>query len=583
MGRAVVNGLQGDGSQKYDKLHACLKHFAIHSGPEYERHVFDVEQVSWRDLNETYLYAFERLVKTTDVKEIMCAYNAYEGKPCCGSDKLLIKILREQWGFDGMVVTDCWAVHDFFNEGCHNIFPDDPPSATANSVRSGADLECGDSFHTLGEALKAGKITEAEIDRAVFRILKARFELGEMDPEELVSWNSLSRDLLACDQHHDLALQMARETMTLLQNKAKVLPLSKNAKYAVVGPNAADSLVMWGNYNGIPRKTITVLEGITAKVGAENVVYAKGCDLAAASDDAGKYSESEGNYHDEALSMAASQEEVAMDMSIFDNVDAIIYVGGLSPKLEGEEMRVTIDGFKGGDRERIELPEIQGKMLKALKATGKPVVFVLCSGSAVALEQNEADYDALVCAWYGGQAGGTAVGDIVSGKVSPSGRLPITFYKSTAQLPDFLDYNMKGRTYRYMTEAPLYPFGYGLSYADFSFEKGKLSSKSIKAGESVTVTVDLKNNNNVASDEIVQVYVKRLGDKDAPVKALKGFQRVSMKGGEKKSVSIELPADSFEYYDSEADDLVVKPGKYEILYGSSSADADLKALKLTVK
>jgi beta-glucosidase len=266
-----------------------------------------------------------------------------------------------------------------------------------------------------------------------------------------------------------------------------------------------------------------------------------------------------------------------------EGADVIFFVGGLAPTIEGEEMRVTIDGFKGGDRERIELPEIQGKMLKALKATGKPVVFVLCSGSAVALEQNEADYDALVCAWYGGQAGGTAVGDIVSGKVSPSGRLPITFYKSTAQLPDFLDYNMKGRTYRYMTEAPLYPFGYGLSYADFSFEKGKLSSKSIKAGESVTVTVDLKNNNNVASDEIVQVYVKRLGDKDAPVKALKGFQRVSMKGGEKKSVSIELPADSFEYYDSEADDLVVQPGKYEILYGSSSADADLKALKLTVK
>jgi beta-glucosidase len=201
----------------------------------------------------------------------------------------------------------------------------------------------------------------------------------------------------------------------------------------------------------------------------------------------------------------------------------------------------------------------------------------------VALEQNEADYDALICAWYGGQAGGTAVGDIVSGKVSPSGKLPITFYKSTAQLPDFLDYNMKGRTYRYMTEAPLYPFGYGLSYADISYGKAKLSSKSIKAGEGVTVTVELKNNNDVASDEVVQIYVKRLGDADAPLKALKGFQRVSMNGGEKKSVSIELTASSFEYYDSASDDLVVKPGKYQILYGSSSADADLKALPLTIK
>ena len=281
------------------------------------------------------------------------------------------------------------------------------------------------------------------------------------------------------------------------------------------------------------------------------------------------------NYTPEALAEFASKTA--------EGADVIFFVGGLAPTIEGEEMRVALDGFKGGDRERIELPEVQGKMLKALKATGKPVVFVLCSGSAVALEQNEKDYDALVCAWYGGQAGGTAVGDIVSGKVSPSGRLPITFYKSTAQLPDFLDYDMKGRTYRYMTEAPLYPFGYGLSYADFSYDKAKLSSKTIKAGDSVTVTVDLKNNSNVASDEIVQVYVKRLGDADAPVKALKGFQRVSMKAGETKTVSVELPAASFEYYDSEADDLVVKPGKYQILYGSSSADADLKALPLTVK
>jgi beta-glucosidase len=246
-------------------------------------------------------------------------------------------------------------------------------------------------------------------------------------------------------------------------------------------------------------------------------------------------------------------------------------------------MRVTIDGFKGGDRERIELPEVQGKMLKALKATGKPVVFVLCSGSAVALEQNEADYDALVCAWYGGQAGGTAVADIVSGKVSPSGRLPITFYKSTAQLPDFLDYDMEGRTYRYMTEEPLYQFGYGLSYADFVYGDAKLSAKSIKAGEGVTLTVDLKNDSQVPSDEVVQVYVKRLGDPDAPIKALKGFQRVNVGAGETKSVTIELPASSFEYYDSKADDLVVKKGKYQILYGSSSADSDLKALKLNVK
>ena len=251
MGRAAVNGLQGPSDSRYDKLHACLKHFAIHSGPEYERHVFDVEDVSWRDLNETYLYAFERLVKTTDVKEVMCAYNAYEGKPCCGSDKLLIRFLREQWGYKGLVVTDCWAVRDFYNEGCHNIFPNDPVSATALSVRSGADLECGNSFPALVEAVKTGKLPESEIDKALLRVLTARFELGEMDPEATVEWSAIPDDLLACDAHHELALRMARESMTLLQNRNDVLPLRRNARYAVVGPNAADSLVMWGNYNGM--------------------------------------------------------------------------------------------------------------------------------------------------------------------------------------------------------------------------------------------------------------------------------------------------------------------------------------------
>ncbi len=414
MGRAVVNGLQGDPNRKYDKLHACLKHFAIHSGPEYERHVFNVEEVSWRDLNETYLYAFERLVKTTDVKEVMCAYNAYEGKPCCGSDKLLIKILREQWGFQGLVVTDCWAVSDFFEEGRHNIFPKDPASSAAFSVRSGADLECGDSFYTLVTAYKDGKVTDADLDRAVFRILKARFELGEMDPEEMVSWNSIPRDLLACDEHHDLALEMARETMTLLQNKNNVLPLKKTGRYAVVGPNAADSLVMWGNYNGIPRKTTTVLEGVQAKVGAGNVVYAKGCEIAALATDEGKYSEMEGNYHDAALSMGTDVAAAgAVDLSMFDDVDAIIYVGGLSPKLEGEEMRVNYKGFKGGDRTSIELPETQRAYIEALKKTGKPIVFVHLSGSAVALEPESKNCDAILQGWYAGQAGGEAVADVL--------------------------------------------------------------------------------------------------------------------------------------------------------------------------
>ena len=459
MGRSVVNGLQGDTDEKYDKLHACLKHFAIHSGPEFERHIFNVEDLSWRDLNETYQYAFEQLIKTTDVQEVMCAYNAYEGKPCCGSDKLLIKILREQWGFDGLVVTDCWAVRDFHTEGCHNIFPNDPASASAMSVRSGADLECGNSYPALVEAVKNGIIPEEELDRALRRVLKARFELGEMDPQNKVKWSKIPSDLLACDEHHELSLKMARETMTLLQNNNAVLPLGRDIRVAVVGPNAADSLVMWGNYNGIPRKTTTVLEGIQAKVGAENVVYAKGCEIAAFATDAGQYSETEGNQHDASVIAGAEGAGAeAFDPQMFADVDVIIYVGGLSPKLEGEEMKVDYKGFRGGDRTSIELPETQREYIAKLAGLDKPLVFVHLSGSAVALAPEAENCDAILQAWYGGQAGGEAVADVLFGDYNPAGRLPVTFFASDADLPHFNDYIMEGHTYRYFKGQPLYPF-----------------------------------------------------------------------------------------------------------------------------
>lgn len=574
MGRAVVNGLQGDPSAKYDKLHACLKHFAIHSGPEYERHVFNVEELSWRDLNETYLYAFERLVKTTDVKEVMCAYNAFEGKPCCGSDKLLIKILREQWGFDGLVVTDCWAVHDFFTEGRHNIFPDDPASSTALSVRSGADVECGDSFYTLTDALKQGKISEADIDRAVYRILKARFELGEMDPEANVSWSEIPRELLACDEHDALSLKMARESMTLLQNRGNVLPLNKNARYAIVGPNAADSLVMWGNYNGIPRKTVTVLEGITAKVGADNVVYAKGCELAAEASDEGRYSETEGNYHDEALSREASQAAASADMSIFDDVDAIIYVGGLSPKLEGEEMRVNYKGFKGGDRTSIELPETQRNYIAELAKTGKPVIFVHLSGSAVALAPEVQNCDAILQGWYAGQQGGTAVADVLFGDYNPAGRLPVTFYASDADLPDFGDYNMTGHTYRYFQGKPLFPFGHGLSFSKFKYRRAR-----VKDG---VLRIPVKNVSRRDGDEVVQVYIRKADDAEGPVMSLRGFKRVSVKAGKKAVVEIPMSAENIDLFNPETGNMEAASGKYIIYYGGTSDMSKLRKLRLKI-
>ncbi len=572
MGRAVVNGLQGGSDGKYAKLPACLKHFAIHSGPEYERHIFNVEEVSWRDLNETYLYAFERLIKTTDVKEVMCAYNAYEGKPCCGNDKLLIKILREQWGFLGLVVTDCWAVRDFYEEGCHNIFPGDPASSSALSVRSGADLECGDSFYSLVTAYKDGKVSDADIDRAVFRILKARFELGEMDPLESVSWNSIPLELLACDEHDALALDMARETMTLLQNRKNALPLKKNARYAVVGPNAADSLVMWGNYNGTPRKTVTVLEGIASKVGAENVVYAKGCEIAAAASDTGTYSQTEGNYHDEALLKGIASGGVGFDMSMFNDVDAIIYVGGLSPQLEGEEMQVNYKGFKGGDRTSIELPETQREYIAALASTGKPLVFVNLSGSAVAIAPETKNCDAILQAWYGGQQGGTAVADVLFGDYNPAGRLPVTFYASDADLPDFSDYDMEGHTYRYFDGKPLFAFGHGLSYSEFKYGKAAYADG--------VLSIPLENVSDVDGQEVVQVYVKKADDHDGPLMSLRGFERVSVKAGE--SLTVELPLTDLDLFNPATGKMETAPGKYIIYYGGTSDLSKLKFLKITL-
>lgn len=574
MGRAAVTGLQGPDTEKYDRLHACLKHFAVHSGPEYERHVFNAEDISWRDLNETYLYAFERLVKTTDVKEVMCAYNAYEGTPCCGSDKLLIKFLREQWGFEGLVVTDCWAVRDFHSEGCHNIFPNDPASASAMSVRSGADLECGNSFPALVEAVNTGKIDEAELDRALRRILKARFELGEMDPDSEVSWCSIPDDLLACDAHHQKALEMARRTMTLLQNRDDVLPLRRGAKYAVVGPNAADSLVMWGNYNGIPRRTTTVLEGIISKVGADNVVYTKGCEIAAIARDEGTYSETEGNYHDEALSRDSGPEAGGADLSMFDDVDAIIFVGGLSPKLEGEEMRVNFEGFRGGDRTSIELPRTQREYIAALRSTGKPVVMVNLSGSAVALAPEVENCDAILQAWYGGEAGGEAVADVLFGDHNPAGRLPVTFYASDADLPDFRDYDMPGHTYRYFKGKPLFAFGHGLSYSEFRYGKARLDDGVLK--------IPVTNVSDVDGDEVVQVYVKAVSDTDGPAKSLRGFRRVSVKAGETVTVEIPMSAGNIDLFDPATGKMGASAGKYLIYYGGTSDDAGLKTLKMKI-
>ncbi|RHJ81464.1 glycoside hydrolase family 3 C-terminal domain-containing protein [Parabacteroides sp. AM08-6] len=571
MGVAVVKGLQGD-DPKYLKTHACAKHYAVHSGPEWNRHEYDAN-VTPRDLWQTYLPAFEALVKEGNVQEVMCAYNRFEGKPCCNSDKLLIDILRNSWGYDRIILSDCGAINDFWqkdkNTPRHETHPD-AESASSDAVLTGTDLECGDSYKALVQALKDGKITEKDIDTALRRLLKGRFELGMFDPDERVPYSKIPYSVVESPEHIAQALNMAHKSMVLLKNKNKTLPLRKNIKkIAVVGPNAADSTMLWANYNGFPTHTVTILEGIRTKVPNTEVIFEQGC-------------EHTGDSINTADNKRIAVNYTATAAKVKD-ADVIIFVGGISPRLEGEEMPVNVNGFKKGDRTNIEIPKVQKEMVKALKATGRPVVYVLCTGSALALNWEDANLDAILNAWYGGQEAGTAVADILFGDYNPAGRLPVTFYKSVDQLPDFEDYSMKGRTYRYMTQTPLYPFGYGLSYTTFSYRNAKLSSNKITKDQSVTLTFDIANTGKMDGEEVAQVYIKNPNDPEGPIKALKAFTRVPVKAGSTKKVSLELAPKAFWSFNDNTQTMEVRSGKYKILYGGSSADKALKEIELTIE
>ncbi len=707
MGMACVRGLQGDPLSKYSKAHACAKHYAVHSGPEWNRHSYDAKNISQRDLWETYLPAFKALVVTAGVKEVMCAYNRFEGEPCCASNTLLVDILRDKWGFDDVVVSDCGAINNFFTAGRHETHPN-VRAAVADAVITGTDLECGNTYRALNDAVKEGLITEAQIDVSVFRLLRARFELGFFDKDELVPWSKIPMSIVESEQHVSKALEIARKSMTLLSNKNNTLPLSKNLKkVAVMGPNAADSVMLWANYNGFPTHTVTILEGIQAKLPAGSVRYEKACDLInnqvftsrfgdCASDGKTGFKATFWNTNDftgkiaatthfanpfnfntggstvfapgvnlnnfsarfEATFSASQTEDIVFQSSASDGLklyidgkmvyeqlrptfgrsatpneyvhkvvqgrkyqiridffkgergnailnfnlgvktevdyeaiaasvrdaDAIIFVGGISPSLEGEEMRVDYPGFRGGDRTNINMPQVQVNMLKALKQLGKPVVFVLCSGSAIALTEETGLTDAILQAWYAGQEGGTAVADVLFGDYNPAGRLPVTFYASSDQLPDFEDYDMsKGRTYRYFRGKPLFPFGHGLSYTTFQYEKAALNKKSIGRNESITLTLTLKNTGQRDGDEVIQVYVRNLQDPSGPLKSLRAFKRVNVKAGTAQSIQFKLPPTTFEFFDNITNTMLVKPGKYELLYGGSSDDSALKMLEINVK
>ena len=517
MGKAVVVGLQGQQECGYDRLHACLKHYGVHSGPEPTRHTFNAEGTSMRNLQETYLYAFKRIVMETDVQEVMCAYNRVDGKPCCGSDQLLQFYLRQKWGYRGLVVSDCGAIDDFYREWGHKVFPDGA-SAAANAVRTGTDLECGSSYRHLLEAVEKGQITEKDIDVSVRRLLLARFRLGEMDELGTVPWDKIDENLLACDEHHQVALQMARETMVLLQNDG-ILPLPEGTPVAVAGPNADEPWVLWGNYNGFPKRTVTPLEGLSAK------------------------------------------------FSVRPDADIVIYCGGINPRLEGEEMPVDEEGFLGGDRTSIELPAAQRAEIDSLVKAGRKVILVNMSGSAMGLVPESGICSAILQAWYGGEAAGEALAEVISGDYNPSGKLPVTFYRSTEDLPDFDSYDMAGRTYRYFEGKPLWAFGHGLSYTTFKFRWAR-----IRRGEFIA---RVRNTGKRDGFQTVQLYVRRQGDEDGPKMALRGFKRVFVPAGKSVKVRIPLRRQFFETFDPSIGEMTAAPGTFEVYYGGASDEVKM--------
>lgn len=658
LGAAFVRGLQGN-DPKYLQAAACAKHFAVHSGPEPSRHSDNFNPTPY-DLWDTYLPAFKELITKADVAGVMCAYNAINTQPCCASDLLMTDILRNQWKFTGYVTSDCWAIDDFFR---YHKTHKDSTSAAIDALIHGTDVECGRTVYlALIDAVKRGLIKESQLDISLKRLFTIRYRLGMFDPVSMVKYAQTPFSVLESDAHKAHALKMAQQSIVLLKNENNTLPLSKKVKkIAVLGPNVDNTIAMLGNYNGIPSKTVSVLEGLKNKLGKDvELVYEKAINFTndtlmvytpmqhmysyngkpgiqaeyfnnrelkgtpvatttftdfdfyrlegvspvegigpadysirfttfitaekdetinfeTAADDGYRiiindsliisswqryrwgtqlfsYKVKKGMQYKlvaelnqdggDALLTIKRGVKVKTDFTALaekiKDADAIIFAGGISPQLEGEEMPVTVPGFKGGDRTTIMLPAVQTELMKALKATGKPVVFVMLTGSAIAIPWEDENIPAIVNAWYGGQSAGTALADVLFGDYNPAGRLPVTFYKSDKDLPGFSDYSMNGRTYRYFKGDALYPFGYGLSYTNFTYS-AVTAPATIAKGKNVTVSVTVKNSGKKDGEEVVQLYTayNSLNGLN-PLKALKGFKRIALKAGESKKVSFTL-------------------------------------------
>jgi beta-glucosidase len=705
LGVQLVKGLQGN-DERYLKTTATPKHFAVHSGPEPERHTFNA-LASEYDLRETYFPHFKKCVQEGGAYSIMCGYNRFRGDACCGSDLLIQHILRDEWGFKGFMVSDCWAVSDIYYS--HKIV-DTPEEAAAIAVRSGTDLECGNTYPALINAVNQGLITEDEIDVAVRRFFTARFKLGMFDPSEMVPYSALNE--IDTPAHQQLALEVARKSIVLLKNAKyplkedtnHLLPLSKDIKtVAVIGPNAHNVESLLGNYHGFPSNPITPLQGIIDKLPDAEIIYERGSrfvenipsfEIIASSflyttedkEQHGLMGEYFGNREFEGEPVfsridkiidfgwwdAAPDETLAPDnfgvrwegilvpeksgtyalggygyngfriyledsllvdfigefdpvktygyvnleteksyrikiefykterysfmqliwdvpvddpiqraVDAAENADVVIMVMGLSPRLEGEALNVDVEGFYGGDRTTLDLPATQTELIRKVHSTGKPIVLVLLNGSALSINWENEHISAIIEAWYPGQAGGTAIADVIFGDYNPAGRLPVTFYKSVGQLPEFTDYNMNNRTYRYFKGEPLYPFGFGLSYTTFAYDNLQLARDSIKAGESTILSVDVTNTGKIKGEEVVQLYVKANRD-TLSVRTLKGFERIGLSPGESKKVEFEIGPDKLTRW-IDGTGFSVDADKYLLYVGSSSVGRDLHTISLIVK
>ena len=556
-----IRGMQGD-DPKYLKTVATVKHFAVHSGPEPERHSFDAV-VSERDLRESYLPHFAAGIREGGAYSLMCAYNRVDGKAACGSDMLLEGILRGEWGFSGYVVSDCGAIDDIYLR--HKVVATGAEAATL-AVKTGTDLECGRVYTNLVDAVKQGLITEQEIGTAVKRLFLARFKLGMFDSPDRVRWAQIAYGVLDRPTHRELARRVARESIVLLKNAGGVLPLRKDLGIlAVLGPNADQWRMLLGNYNGMPADPVSPLRGIREAVGrGTRVLYARGADLA------------DGFPGTDGPSVPA--ETLAVEaVKAARQADAVVLFLGLTARLEGEEMRVELEGFRGGDRTRIDLPAAQERLLERIVAVGKPTVLVLLNGSALAVSWAQQHVPAIVEAWYPGQAGGTAIADVLFGDYNPGGRLPVTFYKSVDDLPPFDDYRMEGRTYRFFKGTPLYPFGYGLSYTSFAYKQLRTSAGTLRADDTLTVRVDVTNTGQREGDEVVQLYVRHLGSRvTRPREDLRGYRRVTLRPRETRTVQFPLVAASLAYWNPDSHRWVVEDEPVEIAVASSSADLRLR-------